>query len=205
MAMKVAPVTLEGRYVRLEPLALEHLPGLCAVGLDEAIFRWFPVPAHTAESMRTFIEVALEGQRAGTALPFATIERVSGKPVGSTRYGNIELAHRRLEIGWTWLAPAWQRTPLNTEAKLLMLQHAFEHLGCIRVELKTDALNERSRAAILRLGAKEEGILRQHIITSTGRLRDTVYYSVLDSEWPAVKAGLEEKLKRGWDPGTATS
>lgn len=190
------PVTLEGRYVRLEPLSLDHLAGLCAVGLDEAIFRWFPVPAHTAELMRAFIETALEGQRAGNALPFATVERASGKSVGSTRYGNIELAHRRVEIGWTWLAPAWQRTPLNTEAKLLMLRRAFEELGCIRVELKTDALNERSRAAILRLGAKEEGILRKHIITSTGRLRDTVYYSILDSEWPAVKAGLEEKLQR---------
>jgi RimJ/RimL family protein N-acetyltransferase len=197
--MLVEPVTLEGRHVRLEPLALEHLAGLCAVGLDEAIFRWFPVPAHTPEKMRAFIETALEGRRAGHALPFATIDRASGRPVGSTRYGNIEPAHRRVEIGWTWLAPAWQRTPLNTEAKYLMLRHAFETLGCIRVELKTDALNERSRAAILRLGAKEEGILRQHIITSTGRLRDTVYYSILDSEWPSVKSGLEEKLARGWD------
>jgi RimJ/RimL family protein N-acetyltransferase len=196
--MMIEPIILEGRHVRLEPLSLDHLDGLCAVGLAGDIFRWFPEPVHSAGEMRIFIEKALAAQKAGTALPFATMEKVSGRAAGSTRYGNIDLSHRRVEIGWTWLAPGWQRTPLNTEAKYLLLRRAFEQLGCIRVELKTDALNERSRKAILRIGAKEEGILRQHIITANGRFRDTVYYSIVDSEWPGVKAALEQKLARSW-------
>ena len=196
--MIVEPVTLEGRYVRLEPLALDHHARLCEVALEADIFRWFPVPVRTADDMRRFIEEALEAQRAGTALPFTTIELAGGKAIGGTRFGNIDRTHRRVEIGWTWIASAWQRTPINTEAKYLMLRHAFEQLGCIRVELKTDSLNEPSRKAILRLGAKEEGTLRNHVITASGRLRHSVYYSILDSEWPAVKAGLEEKLARPW-------
>jgi RimJ/RimL family protein N-acetyltransferase len=198
--MTLAPVILEGRHVRLEPLSLAHLEPLCAVGLEGDIFRWFPEPVHSAADMRVFIDKAMQAQQVGTALPFATIDRASSRAIGSTRFGNIDMAHRRVEIGWTWLAPAWQRTPANTEAKYLMLRHAFEQLGCIRVELKTDALNDKSRAAILRIGAKEEGILRQHVITASGRLRDSVYYSILDKEWPAVKAVLEEKLARAWQP-----
>jgi RimJ/RimL family protein N-acetyltransferase len=122
------------------------------------------------------------------------VERQRGLVVGSTRFGNIDLANRRLEIGWSWIAPPWQRSAINTEAKYLMLRHAFERLGCMRVEFKTDVLNIRSRQALLRIGAKEEGILRQHMITSSGRLRDTVYYSILDHEWPAIKGELERKL-----------
>jgi N-acetyltransferase len=125
---------------------------------------------------------------------FATVERASGKVIGSTRFMNIDRANRRVEIGSTWIIPAWQLTTVNTEAKFLMLRHAFEEWRCIRVELKTDALNQKSRKAILRIGAKEEGTLRKHVITWTGRARDSVYFSILDSEWPEVKARLEQKL-----------
>lgn len=145
--------------------------------------------------MRRYIETALRWQAEGTALPFATVEKGSGQVVGSTRYANIERAHRRLEIGWTWITPRWQRTAVNTEAKYLMLKHAFEVLGCIRVELKTNALNQKSRDAILRIGAKEEGVLRNHIINQDGSIRHSAYYSIIDSEWPQVKKRLEEKLR----------
>lgn len=194
--MLVEPVTLEGQFVRLEPLSLEHHAGLSEIGLDEDLWRWNPTPVTTPEEMRVYIEEALEGQARGTFLPFATIEKSSGKVIGSTRYGNIDRQHTRVEIGWTWIARPWQRTAVNTEAKYLMLRHAFESLGCMRVELKTDSLNERSRNAILRLGAKEEGTFRNHMVTSTGRIRHSVYFSIIDSEWPEVKAGLEEKLSR---------
>lgn len=180
--------------MRLEPLSLDHLPGLVAVGLDPELWRWMPIVVSTAEQMKELVETAIQDHQNNAALPFATIERSSGKVVGTTRLFNIEHTHRRVEIGWTWIARPWQRTAVNTEAKFLMLRHAFEKLGCIRVELKTDSLNERSRAAILRLGAKEEGTLRNHMIVSTGRIRHTIYFSILDSEWSVVKAGLEAKL-----------
>jgi N-acetyltransferase len=188
------PVTLEGRFVRLEPLAPRHLDGLAEVGLDPEIWRWTTSLIRTREEMGAMIEEAVAARDRGLALPFATVERPSGRPVGSTRFGNIDPANRRVEIGWSWIAPPWQRTAINTEAKLLMLRHAFEALGCIRVELKTDALNARSRAAIERLGAREEGTLRRHTITATGRVRDTVYYGILQEEWPAVRARLEARL-----------
>lgn len=190
------PVTLEGRVVRLEPLTLEHLDQLCEVALDEDLWRWTTTQVRTRDELRQYIEAALHSQQQGTALPFATIDRASGRAIGSTRYGNVELRDRRVEIGWTWVGRPWQRTAVNTEAKYLMLRYAFETLGCIRVELKTDALNERSRRAIARIGAKEEGLLRQHMITASGRLRDTVYFSVIDREWPEVKATLEARLER---------
>ena len=145
--------------------------------------------------MAAYIALALAERDAGRALPFATVDRATGTIIGSTRYAAIEPTHRRVEIGWTWLGRAWQRTAANTEAKYLMLRHAFETLGCVRVELKTDALNERSRAAIRRIGAREEGTLRRHMVTSTGRIRDTVYYSILDAEWTQVKAELERRLR----------
>jgi len=189
-------VILEGTQVRLEPLTLEHHAAFCEVGLDPELWQWIPYRATTAEEMLGYIQSALRDQTAGTAQPFATVERATGRVIGSTRYMNIDVANRRREIGATWIAKPWQRTAINTEAKYLMLQHAFETLGCIRVELKTDALNEKSRNAILRIGAKEEGTLRRHIVTWTGRVRDTVYFSVLDSEWPQVKAALEAKLMR---------
>jgi RimJ/RimL family protein N-acetyltransferase len=188
------PVTLAGRYVRLEPLAPRHLAGLVAVGLDPDLWRWTNMLVDTPEKMRGYLDDALAEQARGLSLPFATLERESGRVVGSTRFTNIDPTHRRVEIGATWIAPPWQRTAVNSEAKLLMLRHAFDTLRCIRVELKTDALNLRSREAIRRLGAQEEGTLRRHMVTYTGRVRDTVYHSILDSEWPAVRTRLEARL-----------
>lgn len=193
--MNVAPITLEGRHVRLEPLAKAHLAALAEAGLDEELWRWIPVPVRTAEEMAAYINTALDEQAKGASLPFAIVEKCEGHAIGSTRFGNIDRTHRRVEIGWTWVARRWQRTLVNTEAKFLLLKHAFETLGCIRVELKTDSLNERSRAAILRIGAREEGIFRNHMITASGRIRHSVYFSIVDSEWPAVKEHLETMLK----------
>ncbi|MGB7187756.1 MAG: GNAT family protein, partial [Candidatus Acidiferrales bacterium] len=168
---------------------------LAEVGLDEELWRWIPDPVHTREEMFAYVDAALAQQASGVSLPFTIVERASGKVIGSTRYANIERAHRRVEIGWTWVAPLWQRTPINTECKYMLMRHAFETLGCIRVELKTDSLNEKSRKAIARIGAREEGVFRNHMITSTGRIRHSVYFSVIDSEWPGVKAALDAKLK----------
>lgn len=192
--MIVSPVTLEGPSLRLEPLTESHHGPFCAVGLDEELWRWIPTPVRTPDDMAAYIAFALGEQARGAALPFAVVEKSSGRIIGSTRYGAIEPTHHRVEIGWTWLARPWQRTATNTEAKYLLLRHAFETLGCIRVELKTDALNLRSRAAIRRIGAREEGTLRSHMITASGRIRDTVYHGIVATEWPAVKAALETKL-----------
>jgi RimJ/RimL family protein N-acetyltransferase len=194
--MRVEPVVLEGSFVRLEPLALAHHAALSDVGLDEELWRWIPTAVGTPAEMAAYIETALKEQASGVALPFALIEKASGRAIGSTRYGNIERAHHRLEIGWTWVARKWQRTAVNTEAKYLLLRHAFETLGCMRVELKTDSLNQRSRAAILRIGAREEGIFRNHMITANGRVRHTVYFSIVDSEWADVKSQLEARIGR---------
>ena len=194
--MVVEPVTLQGAHVCLEPLQCAHSAALAEVGLDEDLWRWIPVPVTTREEMKAYVEAALAEQARGVSLPFVLIEKSSAKIIGCTRYGNIDRAHRRVEIGWTWVATPWQRTRANTEAKYLLLRHAFETLRCIRVELKTDSLNEKSRAAILRVGAREEGTFRNHMITASGRIRHTVYFSIVDSEWPAVKARLEEKLTK---------
>ena len=193
--MKLHPIVLEGQHVRLEPLTLDHHAALCEVALDPELWRWSVTDMGTPDDLRRYMEAALREQDEGRALPFATIERTSGRAVGSTRFGNADPVHRRVEIGWTWIGRPWQRTAINTEAKYLMLRHAFETLGCIRVELKTDSLNERSRKAILRIGAQEEGTFRNHMITASGRIRHTVYYSIVDSEWPAVKVSLEKKLR----------
>lgn len=194
--MNVVPVTLEGSVVRLEPLRRSHHPGLCEVGLDPELWTWTNIGIATPEEMTDYIRGALSAQAAGTALPFTTILRESGRVMGGTRFMNIERTHRRVEIGFTWIGREWQRTAVNTEAKYLMLRHAFETWNCIRVELKTDVLNRKSRAAIQRIGAIEEGVLRRHMITSSGRVRDTVYYSILDSEWSRVKTDLEATLAR---------
>ncbi|HLZ91663.1 MAG TPA: GNAT family protein [Candidatus Acidoferrum sp.] len=193
--MIMAPVVLQGRHVRLEPLTLEHIERLAEVGLDPDLWKWIPTPVRSLAEMGDYVQTALKEQAAGSAIPFALLEQAGGRVVGSTRYANIEREHRRLEIGWTWVAGPWQRTAINTEAKYLLLRHAFETLGCMRVELKTDSLNDRSRAAILRTGARQEGIFRNHMITASGRIRHTVYFSVIESEWPEVKAGLEAKLR----------
>jgi len=194
--MKVERVMLEGRHVRLEPLTPEHSNALCEVGLDEELWRWIPVPVQTPAQMAEYVETALKDQANGIALPFAQVEKTTGRVIGSTRYANIERAHRRLEIGWTWIARPWQRTAVNTESKYLLLRHAFETLGCLRVELKTDSLNAKSRAAILCIGAREEGTFRNHMITSSGRIRHTVYFSIVDAEWPDVRSRLELKLRQ---------
>lgn len=194
--MKTEPVTLKGIHVVLEPMSLEHVDGLAAVGLGPSIWEFTVGRITTYEEMKADVEKALRDAENGKSLPFVTRILDSDKIVGSTRFGNIDAANRKAEIGWTWIAPQWQRTAANTEAKLLMLSHAFEGWGCIRVEFKTDALNQRSRAATLRLGAVEEGTLRHHMITDSGRFRDTVYFSILAEEWITVKGQLEAKLGR---------
>jgi RimJ/RimL family protein N-acetyltransferase len=192
--MDLAPVTLEGRHVRLEPLTIGHLDGLCDVGLDPELWRLTVSQVRDRGDMERYLNAALEEQRAGTALPFATVMRETGRVIGSTRFGNASPPNRRVEIGWTWLGRPFQRTAANTEAKLLMLRHAFERWGCIRVELKTSALNLRSRAAIVRIGAREEGVLRHHMINEDGSFRDSVFFSILAGEWPDAKRRLEAML-----------
>jgi RimJ/RimL family protein N-acetyltransferase len=194
--VKVDPIKLDGEFVSLEPLALDHVPSLCQAGLEPELWKWTLSVIGDEDSMRGYVESALADQNKGLALPFVTRDRSSNKIVGSTRFGNIDIPNRKVEIGWTWVAPEWQRSYVNTEAKLLMLTHAFEVGNCIRVEFKTDARNEKSRAALSRLGAKEEGTLRNHMITESGRFRDSVYFSIIDSEWPKVKEGLISKLQR---------
>lgn len=191
-------ITLEGRAVRLVPLQREHGPLLWDAMKDHAedLFRWIPYPMRTAEDSARFIELVLGEHQRGASVPFATIERNSGKMAGSTRFMSIDAANRHVEIGSTWIAPAYQRTAVNTEAKYLMLRHAFETWKCLRVEFKTDSLNEKSRTAIARLGAKEEGTFRNHMVTSTGRIRHSVYFSIVDTEWPEVKRRLEERMAR---------
>jgi RimJ/RimL family protein N-acetyltransferase len=190
------PVVLEGKHVRLEPLTMRHLPRLVEIGLEGDIFRWYAQPIRTPHDMKALVATALEEQQAGKSLPFATVERSTGLAVGSTRFMTIDRPNRTVEIGYTWLAPAWQRTAINTEAKYLMMRCAFDEWGCNRVGLKTDSLNERSRRAIARIGAKEEGTLRNLVVTASGRLRHSVYFSVIREEWPEVKAALEAKVSR---------
>ncbi|MDP9177364.1 MAG: GNAT family N-acetyltransferase [Gemmatimonadota bacterium] len=193
--MQVEAVVLEGERVRLEPMRRDHLAALTEAGRYDELWKWTTAIATTAETMAEYMGAALAQADALTALPFVTIDKASAAVVGSTRFGNIDPVNRRAEIGWTWISPQFQRTYVNSEAKYLMLRHAFDVWGCVRVELKTDVLNEKSRAAMLRLGAVEEGILRRHVLTHSGRFRDTIYYSILDHEWPAVRARLEARLR----------
>jgi RimJ/RimL family protein N-acetyltransferase len=195
--MNIHPLTLEGKHIRLEPLSQSHLSQLCEVGLVEELWRVTMTLIRTREEMKKYIDTAMKEQSEGKSLPFAIIEKALGKAIGSTRYGNIDAANRRVEIGWTWVAHQWQRTAVNTEVKLLLLTHAFETLGCIRVEFKTDSTNRKARNALLRIGAKEEGVLRNHMIAPGGRFRHSVYYSIIDSEWKDIKRELEKKLMRG--------
>lgn len=193
--MQFDAVVLENERVRLEPMRRDHLTALTDAGAHDELWEWTRARATTRETMSEYIEAALAEAAAGTAIPFVTIDMPSGTVVGSTRFGNIDRVNRRVEIGWTWISPAFQRTYVNSEAKYLMLRHAFDVWDCVRVELKTDVLNEKSRTAMLRLGAVEEGVLRRHILTYSGRFRDTIYYSILDHEWPAVRARLEARLR----------
>jgi N-acetyltransferase len=192
----VSPLTLEGSVVRLEPVRREHAEPFWEIAKNdlEEIFRWIPYSMKTPEDFRRLIDTAFREQERGESVVFATVERSSGRVVGSTRFMNIDRINHRVEIGSTWIAAQWQRTGVNTDAKYVMLRHAFEVWKCMRVELKTDALNQRSRNAILRIGAKEEGTLRRHLLTWSGRVRDTVYFSILDNEWPEVKAKLQGRM-----------
>jgi RimJ/RimL family protein N-acetyltransferase len=194
----ITPLTLEGTVVRLEPIRRDHAQLFWEAARDsvDEIFRWIPYSVKTAEDFENLVAKAFAEEERGESVVFATVHRGSGRVIGSTRFMNIDRTNRRVEIGSTWIAPAWQRTAVNTEAKYLMLRQAFEIWGCVRVELKTDALNEKSRNAILRIGAKEEGTLRKHVVTWTGRIRDSVYFSILDTEWREVKARLEERLQK---------
>jgi N-acetyltransferase len=193
----LSPLSLQGTYVRLEPLRAEHAPMLWEIAKEHLadLFQWIPYLLKSPEDFQEFNRSVLEEQSRGVSLPFATFELKSNHIVGTTRFMNMDLVNRKVEIGSTWIAPPWQRTVVNTEAKYLMLRHAFDTWKCLRVELKTDAMNQRSRQAILRLGAKEEGTLRKHMLTWNGRQRDSVYFSILDKEWPEVKARLEVKLQ----------
>jgi N-acetyltransferase len=191
----VLPLTLEGSFVRLEPVGREHTELFWDIAKNDLqdIFRWIPYSMKTRADFQRLIDKAFDEQERRESVMFATVEGSSGRVVGSTRFMNIDCVNRRVEIGSMSIAPPWQRTAINTEAKYLMLRHAFEVWGCMRVELKTDALNEKSRNAILRIGAEEEGTLRRHLVTWTGRVRDTVYFSILDYEWAEVKSRLEAK------------
>lgn len=192
----VRPVTLEGRRVRLEPLAIHHLDDLAAVGLDPEIWAWTIARPTDRNGLRAWLDQALANAATGTEVPFATIDLETGRAIGSTRFLSIVPEHRRLEIGWTWLGTGHQRTGLNREAKLLQLAHAFHDLGANRVEFKTDSRNEQSRAALLGIGATFEGIFRNHMIMPSGPLRQSAYYSVIAEEWPSVKARLLAGLDR---------
>jgi RimJ/RimL family protein N-acetyltransferase len=198
MPFPPAPVVLVGGHVRLEPLERRHAPGLFEAGRDPSVWRYMTIPPFEAVAdAEAFVESAVAEETAGRQLPFATIDAQTDRVVGSTRYLDIQPAHRSIEIGFTWLSPEAQRTAINTEAKLLLLGHAFESLGAQRVCLKTDRENVRSQEAIARIGGVREGTLRAHMILWSGRVRDTVYFSILDAEWPSVKAKLEARLARG--------
>jgi RimJ/RimL family protein N-acetyltransferase len=194
--MPIEPVALEGRHVRLEPLAPAHAPALWAAGDYAEIYRYMPYVLRSEADVREFIAVMQQQQAAGAGLSFATVACRAEQIIGTTSFLAADLAHRRAEIGATWITPAHQRTPINTEAKYLMLRHAFETLGLLRVEFKTDSLNTRSRTALLRIGAVEEGTFRNHMVMPDGRSRHSVYFSIIASEWPAVKARLEGLLER---------
>ncbi len=190
----VTPAILVGRLVRLEPLGPEHLDGLIVAGADPSTWTWLYAPLTDRAAMADWLAAALRARDAGTEQPFATIDLASGQVIGSTRYLAIAAEHRRLEIGWTWLAPAAWGSGANREAKLLLMEHAFERLGAMRVEFKTDARNARARAALAAIGGQFEGIFRRHMLMADGRVRDSAWYAVVDEDWPAVRAALRERV-----------
>jgi RimJ/RimL family protein N-acetyltransferase len=193
----VEPVNLEGSLVRLEPLRPDHLGDLALVAFDDPIWEWTIMGRQDDAGLRRWLETALANADAGTERPFATLDRATGRVIGSSRYMSIVPEHRRLEIGWTWVGAAFRRTGANREAKLLQLTHAFETLGANRVEFKTHAQNARSRAALLGIGATFEGVFRRHMVMPDGSLRDSAYFSVIAEEWPAIKSRLEARLAAG--------
>ncbi len=189
------PVTLTGRWARLEPLAAKHLDDLLVASQDKEIWQYLPIAMpRDISDLQLWLDDALARQTRGEVLPFAIVEGETGKAIGSTRYLDISEKDRHVEIGWTWLGRAYWRTPINTECKYLLLRHAFEDLHCIRVQLKTDLRNTRSQRAIERLGAVREGILRKAVLVQNDYQRWSVYYSVLDDEWSVVKPRLEGML-----------
>ncbi|MDT0321083.1 GNAT family N-acetyltransferase [Streptomyces millisiae] len=197
-AMTPRPTVLTGKHVRLEPLAPDHLDDLFAAGgCAEEVWRWVPRPApRTREELgRTLADLLAEGER-GLRVPFAVVHRTDGRAVGWTAFMDVDADNERLEIGYTWYGPSYWRTAVNTETKLLLLSHAFDELGMGRVQLKTDHLNHRSQAAIARLGARREGVLRRHVQRPDGSWRDTVYFSIIAEEWPEARARLTARLDR---------
>jgi N-acetyltransferase len=196
MPTLVEPVTLEGRHVRIEPLAYEHADGVRAAASDGELWRLWYTSVPAPDKTKEWIDIALEMRERLGAMPFVVCEKATGDVIGATRYFNVDAPNRRLEIGHTWYAKRMQRTAVNTECKLLLLTHAFEALGCIAVEFRTSSFNFQSREAIARLGAKQDGILRSHQILPDGTLRDTVVFSIIAPEWPAVKRHLVFRLER---------
>ena len=192
----VEPVTLEGRHVRIEPLAYEHADGVCAAASDGELWRRWYTSVPAPDTTNEWIDIALDMRKRLGAMPFVVCEKATGHVIGATRYFNVDAPNRRLEIGHTWYAKRMQRTAVNTECKLLLLTHAFEALGCVAVEFRTSSFNFQSREAIARLGAKQDGILRSHQILPDGTLRDTVVFSIIAPEWPAVKRHLVFRLER---------
>ena len=189
-------ITLEGERVKLVPLTMDHLDGFCEIGLDRRLWNNIIKPVTNREEMREYIQEAVDNREKGQQVPFAIILKDTGEPVGCTRYGTIHPQFRRIEIGWTWITPSWQRSYVNTETKFLLFEYAFETLKCIRVELETDSINTQSQNAMLRIGLKKEGVLRSHQIAHDGRIRDTVYFSIIASEWQEKKAYLQTLLSR---------
>lgn len=193
--MDSSPITLEGRYVRLAPLSLTHADGLIAAAADGELWNTKVTIIPDAAGMNEYVKAALDGQSYGNTLPFVIVRKATNDIVGTTRFYDMYPRDRKCTIGYTWLAKSAQRTLINTESKLLLLTHAFETWNCVRVELVTDVLNDQSRAAILRLGAQQEGILRKHMILPSGRVRDSVFFSITDDEWPEVKQRLVSRLR----------
>ncbi len=194
--MNLHPITLTGQYAQLEPLTQQHLAEILLAAADGELWQLFFTSVPTPEKTADWLSLALQMQDLGLALPFIVRDRRDGKIVGSTRFCNIDSKNQRLEIGYTWYSQSVQRSGINTECKLMLLNHAFENLGCIAVEFRTDWFNKSSQAAIERLGAKRDGVLRNHMLQADGRIRDTVVYSIIQTEWPGVKANLRYLLQR---------
>ena len=193
--LEIKPVTLTGKFVRLEPLSEAHVEGLAKIGVGQSFWNFMVYgEMDSVADMRKWVKDIMARGARGTDLPFAVIHLESGRVAGATRYLNIMPNDRWLEVGGTWYGPEFQRTVVNTESKYLLLCHAFETLRCVRVQIKTDSRNERSQKAIERIGAQKEGVLRNHMILPDGYIRDSVFYSILDKEWPGVKKKLEEMM-----------
>ncbi|QNI34628.1 GNAT family N-acetyltransferase [Alloacidobacterium dinghuense] len=194
--MQVAPVTLEGTVVRLEPLSMSHFAELAEIAFNTDIWRWMTDPMKGEDDLRRYIQTGLDAAAAGTAMPWATRSKRDNRIIGSTRFADIQPFHKTLEIGWTWVYPDYQRSGINVEAKYLQLRHAFEVMGARRVAFKTHQQNVKSQTAIQALGAKPEGVFRNHVIMPDGSARHSHWYSIIDEEWPEVKARLETRMQK---------